>query len=273
VVGLCHSVQGTVADLAELVGVPADEVRFTSAGINHQAFILRFEHDGENLYPRLDERIEADPDLQRRVRVAVYKRFGYFPTESSEHLAEYVPWFMRDDGELERYRIPVGEYVRRSEDNLAEYERVKEDLARGDTWPMKRSNEYAATIIRSLETGEPSVIYGNVRNTGLIPSLPADLCVEVACLVDGAGIHATVVEDYPPQLAALNRTYANVVELSVRAVLESNPDHVRHAALLDPNAAATLTVDEIDALVDELTRAHGDALPEPLRAREELAAT
>ena len=124
--------QFTIEDLCELVGVPESEVTFLAAGINHQAFILRFEHDGESLYPRLDARIAGDPELQRRVRVALYRRLGFFPTESSEHAAEYVPWFMGHDDEIERYRIPVDEYIRRSEANLDEYERVKDALARGE---------------------------------------------------------------------------------------------------------------------------------------------
>jgi len=266
VVGLCHSVQFTIGDLAELVDVPAEEVTFLAAGLNHQAFILRFEHDGEDLYPRLDERIDSDPELQRRVRVQLYRRLGYFPTESSEHAAEYVPWFMRHDDEIERHRIPVDEYIRRSEENLAEYERVKSVLARAEAMPLARSNEYAASIIHSMETGQPCVIYGNVRNTGLLPGLPEDCCVEVPCLVDGTGLHPVAVLEYPAELAALNRTFENVVELTVRAVLEERPELVRHAAMLDPNTAATLTLDEIDALCDELIRAHGDALPTKLRA-------
>ncbi|MFL5955658.1 MAG: alpha-glucosidase/alpha-galactosidase [Gaiellaceae bacterium] len=270
VVGLCHSVQFTTEDLAEIVGVPYDEVTYLSAGINHQAFILRLERDGEDLYPRLEERLAADPELQRRVRFAVYKRLGYFPTESSEHLAEYVPWFMHHDDQIEQFRIPVDEYIRRSEANLVEFDRVRGALAAGEALPVERSNEYASEIIHSMETGAPSVIYGNVRNTGLIPNLPQDACVEVACLVDRTGVQPTAVPDYPPQLAALNRTFLNSVELTVRAVLEERPDFVRHAAMLDPNTAATLTLDEIDALCDALTRAHGDLLPEKLRAMEEL---
>ena len=265
VVGLCHSVQATVRDLSELVGVPQEEVTFLSAGINHQAFLLRFEYDGESLYPRLDERIAADPELQRRVRVALYRRFGYFQTESSEHAAEYVPWLMRHDDQLERYRVPVNEYITRCEDNLIEFERVKEALAAGEPMPLERSSEYAATIVNSMVTGEPSVVYGNVPNTGLIPELPPGTCVEVPCVVEQNGLRPTQVLDYPPQLAALNRTYANVVELTVRAVLEERPDYVRIAALLDPNTSATLTLDEVDALCDELTLAHGDLIPAGLR--------
>jgi alpha-galactosidase len=265
VVGLCHSVQFTIEDLCELVGVPESEVTFLAAGINHQAFILRFEHEGESLYPRLDARIAGDPELQRRVRVALYRRLGFYPTESSEHAAEYVPWFMSHDDEIARYRIPVDEYVSRSEANLEEFALVKGALARRETIEVARSNEYASVIINSMVTGEPSVIYGNVPNTGLITGLPEGACVEVPCLVDRTGVRPTPVPEYPAQLAALNRTYANVVELTVRAVLESRPDHVRHAAMLDPAAGAALTLDEIGALCDELTRAHGELIPVGLR--------
>lgn len=266
VVGLCHSVQHTVDHLAELVGVPAAEVTFLSAGINHQAFLLRFEHEGASLYPMLDERIADDPELQRHVRVALYKRFGFFQTESSEHAAEYVPWLMGHDEELERYRVSVGEYIRRSEENLVEFQKVKEALGRGEQMALPRSAEYAATIINSMVTGEPSVIYGNVPNTGLISGLPEGTCVEVPCLVERNGLRPTQVLDYPPQLAALNRTYANVVELTVRAVLDERPELVRIAALLDPSTSATLKLDEVDALCAELTHAHGDLIPAALRA-------
>jgi alpha-galactosidase len=247
--------------------VPADEVTFLSAGINHQAFLLRLERDGEDLYPLLDERIAASEDLQRRVRVALYRRFGYYQTESSEHAAEYVPWFMRHDGELERYRIPVGEYVRRSEHNLVRYEQLREAVAGGDMGRLERSNEYASIIINAIATGEPAVIYGNVRNDGLLPGVPDGACVEVPCLVDATGLRGVPVPEYPVELAALNRTYVNVVELTVRAVLDERPELVRQAAMLDPNTAATLTLDEIDALCDDLTAAHADLLP-PALAKE-----
>jgi alpha-galactosidase len=265
VVGLCHSIQFTTQDLANLVGVPIGQVTFLAAGLNHQAFVLRFEHDGKALYPLLDARIDSDPELQRRVRVQLYRRLGYFPSESSEHAAEYCSWFMSHDGEIERHRIPVGEYIRRSEENLVEYEHVKSSLERGEAMSLASSNEYAASIIHSMETGEPSVVYGNVRNIGLLPGLPDDCCVEVPCLVDATGLHPVAVLDYPPELAAFNRTFENPVELTVRAVLEERPELVRLAAMLDPNTAATLTLDEIDDLCDELIEAHGDALPVPLR--------
>lgn len=265
IVGLCHSVQHTTRRLAELVGVPFDEVTFLGAGINHQSFILRFEREGDDLYPALDEAIDRDPELARTVRVEMYRRLGYFPTESSEHGAEYVPWFMRHDELVERFRISVGEYVQRSEENLLEYERVRTSLASGEGFEIERSLEYASLIIHSIETGVERVVYGNVRNDGLIDNLPAGCCVEVPCVVDRTGVRPTHVGALPPQLAALNRTFANVCELTVRAALDGKPEHVYHAAMLDPNTAASLTLDEITTLVDELRAAHGEALPETLR--------
>jgi alpha-galactosidase len=272
IVGLCHSVQNTTRELAELVAAPFEEVTFLGAGVNHQAFILRFERDGEDLYPRLDEAIERDPELLRRVRVQMYRRLGYFPTESSEHSAEYLPWLMRDDRALERYRLWVAEYVARSEENLAEYERTRALLDASRPLELEPSNEYAPQIIHSIETGTPRVIYGNVRNTGLIENLRADSCVEVPCVVDATGVDPVWIGELPPQLAALNRTYLNVAELTVRAALEGRPEYVRHAVMLDPNAGASLSLDEIWDLCDELTAAHGDALPEALRAPARVGA-
>jgi alpha-galactosidase len=245
--------------------VPREEITFLGAGVNHQAFILRLEREGEDLYPRLDEAIERDPELRRRVRVEMYRRLGYFPTESSEHSAEYLPWLMHDDEAIERYRLLVCDYVGRSEENLVEYQRTRELLAAGEPLELEPSNEYAPQIIHSIETGTPRVIYGNVRNTGLISNLPTDACVEVPCLVDGVGVQPTWIGELPPQLAALNRTFLNVAELTVRAALEGRPEYVRQAVMLDPNAAATLSLDAIWELCDELTAAHGDALPESLR--------
>src|SRR5919197_5297814 len=198
VVGLCHSIQNTTLGLSELVGVPFEEITFLGAGVNHQAFILRFERQGEDLYPRLDEAIERDPELRRRVRVELYRRLGHFPTESSEHSAEYLPWFMHHDSEIERLRIPVDDYIARSEENLSLYAEMRRRLAAGEDFEIERSAEYASLIMHSMVTGEPRVIYGNVRNAGLITNLPQDCCVEVPCLVDRAGVQPTVVGDLPP---------------------------------------------------------------------------
>jgi alpha-galactosidase len=261
VVGLCHSVQHTTRQLAGIAGVPFEEVAFVGAGINHQSFILRFERDGEDLYPLLDAAIARDPELRRRVRVDIYRRLGYFPTESSEHGAEYVPWYLRHDDEVERLRIPPGEYVRRSRENLDEFDRVKAQVAASEPVRVRRSLEYASLIIHSIETGTPRVVYGNVKNAGQIANLPLGACVEGPCLVDATGVAPVDVGSLPVQCAALNRTFLNPIELTVRAVLDGRRDHVHHAALLDPNTAATLKVDEIRALVDELLEAYAPLLP------------
>jgi len=262
VVGVCHSVRDTHHFLAETVGVPEPEIEFMTAGFNHQAFVLRFERDGENLYPALDEVIERDPDgLGRRVRVEIYRLFGYFPTESSEHSSEYVPWFLRHPGQIERYRIQVYEYVRRSYDNIAEYEELTRRLAGGEDVDAEPTHELATNIIHSIETATPRVEYVNVRNDGLISSLPDTCCVEVPARVDDRGVHPMAVGALPPQCAAINRTFLNVVELTVRAALEGRRDHVYQAALLDPNTAATLTTAEIRSMVDDLIEAHRELLP------------
>src|SRR5215208_3928913 len=261
VVGLCHSIQHTTRQLAEYVGVPFEEVTFLGAGVNHQSFILRFERDGEDLYPALDAAIAGSEELQRHVRVEMYKRFGYFPTESSEHSAEYLPWLMRDDAALERFRIPVDEYVRRSEENLALFEEIKAKLRDGEGFEIERSVEYAPVIVHAMTTGQPQVIYGNVINAGLIDNLPQGACVEVPCVVDRTGVQPTRIGSLPPQCAALNRTFLNVVELTVAAALEGSRENVYHAAMLDPNASGSLGLDEIRSVCDELIEAHGDALP------------
>ena len=203
VVGLCHSIQHTTRQLAEYVGVPFEEVTFLGAGVNHQSFILRFERDGEDLYPALDAAIAADPELQRKVRVELYRRFGYFPTESSEHSAEYLPWLMRDDVAIERFRIPVDEYVRRSEENLELYEEIKAKLRSGEGFEIEQSVEYAPLIVHAMTTGQPQVIYGNVINEGLIDNLPAGACVEVPCVVDRTGVQPTRIGALPRAVRGL----------------------------------------------------------------------
>jgi alpha-galactosidase len=266
VLGLCHSVYWTMVGLCELVDVPFDEVSYWSAGVNHQAWVLRWERAGQDLYPLLDDRIAADPELRRRVRVDMYRRLGYYPTETSEHSSEYVPWYLHHPGEIERLRINVGEYVSISEANLAEYARVRAALATADTLPIDTgSTEYAPQVIHSLETGTPRVISANVVNDELITNLPAGLAVEVPTLLDALGAHPMRVGELPPQCAALNRGFLGPVELAVRAAVDGDPRLVRAAAMVDPNTAATLTVDQIWQLCDELTAAHAELLPEALR--------
>ena len=265
VFGLCHSVRDTHGFLAGLVGLPVDQIDFTTAGFNHQAFVLQFEHEGKDLYPRLREVIEADRDLQRRVRVEIFRRFGYFPTESSEHSAEYVPWFMRHDGEIEHFRIFVGDYLHRSEENIDEYEQTRRELESDAPLRLESTSELASEFIHAHQTGVAREIYMNIRNDGKVTSLPDECCVEVPCLVDADGPQPRSVGALPPQLAALNRTFLNVVELTVRAVLEGDRRHAYQAAMLDPNTAATLTTREIVAMCDDLFEAHGELMPAALR--------
>ena len=265
VVGLCHSVRDTHRFLAGLVNLPVSEVEFLTAGFNHQAFVLKFAHQGKDLYPQLRDVVESDPELQRRVRVEIFRRFGYFPTESSEHSAEYVPWFMRHDEEIDRFRIPVGEYLQRSEHNVNEYETTLQALQSDASLELQPTSEMASEFIHARQTGRPAELYVNVRNSGLISSLPEECCVEVPAVVDADGLHPQAVGSLPPQLAALNRTFLNVVELTVKAVLEGDRNHIYQAALLDPNTAATLTSHQTTQMCDELLAAHGDLIPEALR--------
>jgi alpha-galactosidase len=268
VVGVCMSPENTAEQLAEIAGVPFEEVAYLAAGLNHQSWMLRLEHHGRDLYPRLRQIVQDDPDgLGRRVRVEIFKRFGYFPTESSEHNADLVPWFLPREDEIRRFRIPVNEYLHRSEDNLRSYAEIRRKLQQGEPLDLERGSEYAPQIIHSIETGERRMIYGNVRNGGSVENLPADCCVEVPCLVDRAGVQPTRVGSLPVQLAALNRLYLNVCELTVRAALEQRRDLVYQAALLDPNTAATLSIDEIVQLCDDLIDAHGELMPEGIRSR------
>lgn len=267
VVGVCMSPENTAEELAEIAGVPFEEVAYLAAGLNHQSWMLRLEHHGRDLYPRLRQIVQDDPDgLGRRVRVEIFKRFGYFPTESSEHNADLVPWFLPRKDEIRRFRIPVNEYLRRSENNLGSYAEIQRKLASGESLGLERGGEYAPQIIHSIETGKRRMIYGNVRNGGSVENLPADCCVEVPCLVDRAGVQPTRVGSLPVQLAAVNRLYLNVCELTVRAALEQRRDLVYQAALLDPNTAATLGIDEIVQLCDELIDAHGELIPEGIRS-------
>jgi alpha-galactosidase len=268
-IGVCHSVRDTHEFLAETVGVPEERIEFLTAGFNHQCFVYVFRdrETGEDLYPRLRAVVDADPDgLGRRVRVELYKRFGYFPTESSEHSSEYVPWFLHHDAEVERYRSEIDEYIRRSDENLVEFDDLKRRLDAGEELEVEPTHELASQFIHALETGEAIELYGNVRNDGLIEGLAPDACVEVPVLVNKNGVQPTRIGEIPPQCLALNRTFENVAELTVRAAVTGDRELVYQAALLDPNTAATLPVHDILDMVDELIDAHGDLIPEPIRS-------
>ena len=290
-IGLCHSVPATVESLAAYVGVPVQEVSFLVAGINHMAWVLRFERGGLDLYQRLREAMER-PEIWQRdpVRFEIFRHFAYFVTESSEHMAEYVPYFLKDPGLIERLRIPVREYISRVELNerafqaekgyylngnqkmkgvgprmIAEYFRAQGkpgfDEAAGQAGPAP-SREYAVQIIHALETGKGKLVYGIGANSGSVDNLPADCMIEGPHYADGAGLHALRIGELPPQLAALILPQINVQRLALRAALSRRREYVHFAALADPLASAVLSLDQIHELTEELLKAHKRHLPD-----------
>jgi alpha-galactosidase len=263
-IGLCHSVQGTAQQLADLLEIPVEEINYVCAGINHVAFYLTFERNGVSLYPALRQAIaEGKVPDDNRVRFDMLTRLGYFVTESSEHFSEYTPWFIKEGREdlIERYNIPLDEYPRRCERQIARWDSMRASFESDQPLSVKPTNEYAAGIINAMETGEPTVVYGNVPNRGLISNLPEGCCVEVPCLVDRNGIQPTAIGALPPQLAALMQTNINVQNLTVEAALTGRRDHIYHAAMMDPHTGAELDLDQIWSLVDDLIAAHEDWLP------------
>ncbi|PTE09561.1 alpha-glucosidase/alpha-galactosidase [Mesorhizobium helmanticense] len=286
-VGLCHSVQGTAMELAHDLDLPYEEIRYRSAGINHMAFYLKFEHrqpDGSyrDLYPDLVRAYREgrapkpgwNPRCPNKVRYEMLTRLGFFVTESSEHFAEYTPYFIKDGRPdlIEKFGIPLDEYPKRCIEQIERWKDQAEAYRSAERIEVEESKEYASSIMNSVWTGEPSVIYGNVRNNGCITSLPRDCAAEVPCLVDASGIQPTYIGDLPPQLTALIRTNINVQELTVRALMTENREHIYHAAMMDPHTAAELDLDQIWSLVDDLLAAHGDWLPAWARTRAKTEA-
>ena len=258
--GLCHSVQGTAGELEQDLGLPPGELEYVCAGINHLSFYLELEHAGRDMYPEL--RAKEDFPEWNRVRYEVLRRFGYFCTESSEHLAEYVPWFIKQARPelVEEFNVPLDAYPRRCELQIAEWEELRRSLEDGVAPVTARSNEYGARIVHALETGEPFTFNANVMNDGLIDNLP-ECCVEVPCVADESGVSPQPVGALPPQLAGLIQTNVNVQALTVEAALTGKREHVYHAAMLDPHTAAELSLVEIHELVDRLLEAHGGLVP------------
>ena len=283
-VGLCHSVQGTAEELARDLDIPVADLRYRAAGINHMAFFLNFEArnpDGSyrDLYPALRDGYRRGaipkpsvehPRCPNKVRYEAMMHLGYFVTESSEHFAEYVPWFIKDNRPdlIEQFGIPLDEYPTRCIEQIARWTKTAAEFAAADTIAVKPTHEYAATIMNSVITGAPSVIYGNVPNRGYIPQLPEGAAVEVPTLVDANGLQPTCVTGIPPQLIGLMRTNVNVQELTVAALMEENRDHIYHAAMLDPHTAAELDLRQIKSLVDDLITAHGAWMPAWLQNRK-----
>lgn len=267
-VGLCHSVQVCVPELFEHLGIKdqynLDEFQWKIAGINHMAWLLEINRNGKDFYPeirRLASEI-ANPHKDS-VRFELMKHFGYYITESSEHNAEYHPYFIKKNYPelIDQLQIPIDEYLRRCVDQIAGWETQRDEIVNDGSLEHTRSREYASYIMDAITTGTPTMIAGNVLNKGLITNLPEDCCVEVPCLVDKNGVQPTYVGKLPTQLAALNRTNINVQELTVEAAMTLEKDKIYQAALMDPHASSELSISEIKAMVDELIAAHGDYLP------------
>ena len=282
-IGLCHSVQGTAEMLAEDLQENINNISYQCAGINHMAFFQKFEKisTGEDLYPKLkrladqilsDKKISSRTkkqeypgrNLHEKVRYEILKRFGFFVTESSEHFAEYVPWFIKPNKEelIEKYKIPVDEYILRCEYYSELWNELDKDISIITNEAIKRSHEYASYIIDAIVNNNKFTVYGNVMNNGLIENLPSNCCVEVPCIVDNKGFYPQKIGRLPEQLSALMRTNINVQILTAEAALTKKREHIYHAAMLDPLTASHLSIDEIYALTDEMLEAHSDYLPE-----------
>ena len=277
-VGLCHSTQITAEELARDLDINVAKLRYKVAGINHMAFYLNFEEvlaDGStrDLYPELHrayaEGRAPKPSVwndrcQNYVRYEMLKRLGYFVTESSEHFAEYVPYFIKNgrDDLISKFQVPLDEYPKRCVEQIEDWKLQAAKFRDADDIEIKASNEFASDIVESVWTGKPSVIYGNVQNRGYISNLPEGCAVEVPCLVDRNGIQPTAVGHLPKQLVGLMRTNISVQEMTVEALMTENREHIYHAAMLDPHTAAELDLDQIWAMTDELIEAHGSWMPD-----------
>jgi alpha-galactosidase len=267
VVGLCHSVQGTSRLLAEYLEIPYDELDWRCAGINHNAWFTKLEHEGRDLYPLL-RKCAARPDVYERdpVRFEVMLHLGAFVTESSGHFSEYVPYFRKRPDLLKQYSRPgyLGEsgfYA----DNWPDWRRANDarihSMLRGETdIPTDRSYEYASYIIEAIEHGRPTSIHGNVMNGNAIDNLASDGCVEVECSVGPDGIRPVRFGKLPEQLAALNRSHMAVHELVVESLLERDRQKAKHALMLDPLTAAVCSLEEIDRLFEEMWEAERSSL-------------
>ena len=288
-VGLCHSVQHTSEQLAQHIGAPYEETSYWVAGINHMAWFLRFEWQGQDAYPLLRERLKEwdaaggdaslivddmpsnayygdDPWPYDTVRRELFRRFGHYVTESTAHLSEYLPWFRRTPDLMKAYALKQ----RRREDFLARWDErrrtrqdpIKRKAAGEEPIEMSRTSEYTSYIIEGIETNSPRRVNVNVRNTGLITNLPEGCVVEVPCLVDGLGVHPCHVGDLPPQLAAMNRSNIAVEELSVKAALEGDREALYQAVALDPLTSTLLSLAEIESMVDEMVEGLSPWMPQ-----------
>lgn len=263
-IGLCHSVQACVPELLKPLGMSNEGVKWSIAGINHQAWLLDIRRDGEDLYPEIKERaLKREVPHNDMVRYEIMKRFGYYVTESSEHTSEYLPYFIKSKYPelIQRFNIPLDEYPRRCVNQIKKWETMRTILVENKNIEHKRTEEYASYIMEAMETDVPYRIHGNVMNTGLITNLPSDAVVEVPCMVDRNGVNPCYIGALPQQLAALNRTNINVQLLTIEATLTQKKEYIYMAAMIDPHTSSELSMDEIRSMCDDMIEAHGDWLP------------
>ncbi|MDO5659951.1 MAG: alpha-glucosidase/alpha-galactosidase [Staphylococcus xylosus] len=265
-VGLCHSVQVCTNDLLDSLDLPKDNIQSKIAGINHMAWLLEIKQNGKDLYPEIKKRAKAKQKSKHddMVRFEILDKFGFYVTESSEHNAEYHPYFIKNlyPELIDDYNIPLDEYPRRCIKQIEEWSQMRDDIVNDQNLTHQRSNEYGSYIIEAMETNKPFKIGGNVLNTGgLISNLPKNAVVEVPCLVDASGVAPTYIGNLPEQLAALNRTNINTQLLTIEAALTNDKSKIYQAAMLDPHTASELSIDDIISLCDDLIEAHGDWLP------------
>jgi len=267
-IGLCHGVQTTLDLISGYVGVNKHEIDFVCAGINHMAWFLELSHKGKDLYPLFKENCEK-PEyyINEKVRIEVMRHFGYFMTESTGHLSEYLPWFRKNQKALNLYCDEpafggeTGAYYKWC--RLISDTVEQEDLLANEPADLQpRSVEYCSYILEALETGVPFKLQGNVRNDGYIKNLPEGCCVEVPIFVDKTGLHPTVVGNLPPQLAALNQSNVTAQGLTVEAALSGDPELVVAACALDPLSSAVLTLKETRDMVTEMLEAESQWLPQ-----------
>jgi len=265
-VGLCHSVQTCCSALFKRLDMEYDrQVQWKIAGINHQAWLLEVSRNGVDLYPEIKRRAAAlTGKHDDMVRFEIMKRFGYYVTESSEHNSEYMPYFIKSRYPelIDRFNIPLDEYLRRCVDQIEKWTKLREELTRDPSLTHVRSNEYASRIMEAMETNRPFKFGGNVLNNGLITNLPRNACVEVPCYVDASGVQPTYIGDLPEQCAAMNRTNINVQLLTIEAAVTRKREHIYQAAMMDPHTAAELSIDDIVSLCDDLIEAHKGWIPE-----------
>lgn len=265
-VGLCHSVQDCAKDLLKDLDIKTENLNWKIAGINHMAWLLEISDNDQDIYPLIKEKaLEKNKNEKHEdmVRYDMMDRFGYYITESSEHMAEYVPYFIKSTHPelIDKFNIPLDEYIRRCIEQIENWKTLGKEIIENKNIEHTRTLEYASYIIEAMETDIPYRINGNVLNDNLITNLPNNCVVEVTCLVDKNGITPTVVGDLPEQLAALNRTNINTQLLTIEAALSNNKSAIYQAAYLDPHTSTELSLEEIRNLCDELIEAHGDMLP------------